>query len=154
MVINATIGKKLQASSVASGAASAAALSAAYATPAALASLASFGTNAVPAQAALISTVALSNVLSSVKGFEKGGAVSKDQPILVGERGAELFIPNQTGQITQSARGTGMNGANTININVSATDVRGVKELLIDNRSTIVNAVNIALNEKGKEALV
>jgi len=47
-----------------------------------------------------------------------------------------------------------MNGVNTVNINVSATDVRGVKELLIDNRSTIVNAVNIALNEKGKEALV
>ena len=85
----------------------------------------------------------------------RGGSVQKGQPYLVGERGAELFIPNSTGQITQSARGTGgMNGVNTVNINVSATDVRGVKELLIDNRSTIVNAVNIALNEKGKEALV
>src|SRR5210317_564704 len=84
----------------------------------------------------------------------RGGAVQKGQPYLVGEKGAELFIPNSTGQITQSARGTGgMNGVNTVNINVSATDVRGVKELLIDNRSTIVNAVNIALNEKGKEAL-
>ena len=87
-------------------------------------------------------------------GFAKGGAVSKGQPIVVGENGAELFIPNQTGQITQSARGTDMGGVNTVNINVSATDVKGVKELLIDNRSTIVNAVNIALNEKGKEALV
>jgi hypothetical protein len=87
-------------------------------------------------------------------GFAKGGAVSKNRPILVGEQGPELFIPNQTGQITQSARGTDMGGATTVNVNVSATDVRGVKELLIDNRSTIVNAVNIALNEKGKEALV
>jgi hypothetical protein len=153
MVINATIGKKLQASSVASGAASAAALSAAYATPAALASLASFGTNAVPAQAALISTVALSNVLSSVKGFEKGGAVSKDQPILVGENGPELFRPNSTGQIEQSARGTG-GGETNVNFTINATDVRGVKELLIDNRATIVNVINSALNEKGKEALV
>ena len=84
-----------------------------------------------------------------------GGAVQKGQPYLVGEQGAELFIPNQSGQIQQSARGTGgMGGATTVNVNVSATDVRGVKELLIDNRSTIVNAVNIALNEKGKEALV
>ena len=37
----------------------------------------------------------------------KGGAVSKGQPIITGERGAELFIPNSSGQITQSARGTG-----------------------------------------------
>ena len=153
MVLNATIGKKLQAASVASGVASAAALSAAYATPAALASLASFGTNAIPAQSALISTVALSNVLSSVKGFEKGGAVRKGEPILVGERGPEMFVPNSTGQIEQSARGTDRNGT-ILNFNITATDVRGVKELLVDNRATIVNVINSALNEKGREALV
>jgi hypothetical protein len=153
MVINATIGKKLQAASVASGTASAAALSAAYATPAALASLASFGTNAIPAQAALISTVALSNVLSSVKGFAKGGAVSKDQPILVGENGPEMFVPNSTGQIEQSARGTDM-GRTILNFNITATDVKGIEELLLDNRSTIVNVINGALNDQGKEALV
>jgi len=87
--------------------------------------------------------------------FANGGAVSKGQPIVVGERGPEMFIPNSTGQITQSARGTsGGNGTTNINFNISATDVRGIKELLIDNRATIVNAVNSALNEKGKEALV
>jgi phage-related minor tail protein len=46
-------------------------------------------------------------VLYLVFGFANGGAVSKGKPIVVGERGAELFIPNQSGQITQSARGTG-----------------------------------------------
>jgi tape measure domain-containing protein len=87
--------------------------------------------------------------------FANGGAVSKGQPIVVGERGPEMFIPNSTGQITQSARGTsGGNGTTNINFNINATDVRGIKELLIDNRATIVNAVNSALNEKGKEALV
>jgi hypothetical protein len=85
--------------------------------------------------------------------FANGGAVSKGQPIVVGEQGAELFIPNSSGQITQSARGTG--GGNTnVNFTINATDVRGVKELLINNRSTIVNVINSALNEKGKEALV
>lgn len=83
-----------------------------------------------------------------------GGSVQKDQPYMVGEQGPELFVPNSSGQIQQSARGTDMGGATTINMNISATDVRGVKELLIDNRATIVNAVNTALNEKGKEALV
>jgi hypothetical protein len=91
--------------------------------------------------------------VDKIKGFEKGGAVSKGQPVMVGERGAELFIPNSTGQITQSARGTDT-GTTNINFNISALDSRGVKELLIDNRATIVNAVNSALNEKGKEALV
>jgi len=92
---------------------------------------------------------------SMFSGRASGGSVQKDKPYLVGERGAELFIPNQSGQIQQSARGTGgMGGATTVNFNISATDVKGVKELLLDNRATIVNAVNSALNEKGKEALV
>jgi tape measure domain-containing protein len=47
-----------------------------------------------------------------------GGSVQKDKPYMVGERGAELFIPNSTGQITQSARGTG-NGATTVNFNIN-----------------------------------
>jgi len=92
-------------------------------------------------------------LVNKIKGFQSGGAVSKGQPIMVGEQGAEMFIPNQTGQITQSARGTG-DGETNINFTINATDVRGVKELLIDNRATIVNVINSALNEKGKEALV
>ena len=92
-------------------------------------------------------------MVNKIKGFQSGGAVSKGQPIMVGEQGAELFIPNSSGQITQSARGTG-GGATNINFNINATDVTGIKQLLIDNRATIVNSINSALNEKGKEALV
>jgi len=86
--------------------------------------------------------------------FANGGAVSKGQPIVVGEKGPELFVPNSTGQITQSARGTGGSGTTNVNFNINATDVTGIKQLLIDNRATIVNSINSALNEKGKEALV
>ena len=86
-------------------------------------------------------------------GSAKGGALRKGQASIVGENGPELFIPNSTGQITQSARGTG-SGETNVNFTINATDVRGVKELLIDNRATIVNVINSALNEKGKEALV
>jgi hypothetical protein len=46
-----------------------------------------------------------------------------------------------------------MGGAN-ITFNINATDVKGVKELLIDNRATITNIINSALNQKGKPALV
>ena len=82
-----------------------------------------------------------------------GGAVQKGQPYMVGEQGAELFIPNQSGQITQSARGTDT-GTTNINFTINALDVKGVEELLLDNRSTIVNVINGALNDQGKEALV
>jgi nucleotide-binding universal stress UspA family protein len=50
-----------------------------------------------------------------------GGTVSKGQPYLVGERGAELFIPNSTGQIAQSARGMG-SGQTTVNFNINTLD--------------------------------
>ena len=45
-------------------------------------------------------------------------------------------------------------GATNINFTVQATDVKGVQELLIDNRATITNIVNTALNQKGKPALI
>jgi hypothetical protein len=90
--------------------------------------------------------------------FNKGGSVRKNQPVIVGDsasgKGGELFIPNSSGQIIPNSRLGSMGGATTVNFNISATDVKGVKELLLDNRATIVNAVNSALNEKGKEALV
>jgi len=87
-------------------------------------------------------------------GFAQGGAVSKGKPILVGENGPEIFRPNSTGQIEQNARGFEMGGATTLNFNINAVDVKGVEELLLDNRSTIVNVINGALNDQGKEALV
>ena len=107
-------------------------------------------------QAALSTSNALSG-LGSLVGFfggrASGGSVQKGQPYVVGEQGAELFIPNQSGQITQSARGTDT-GTTNINFTINALDVKGVEELLLDNRSTIVNVINGALNDQGKEALV
>ena len=91
--------------------------------------------------------------VDKIKGFEKGGAVSKGQPVMVGERGAELFIPNQTGQITQSARGTGGGGA-TVNFNINTVDASGFEELLVRSRGTITQLINNAVNEKGREALI
>ena len=102
---------------------------------------------------------AISVVTGGISGFfgglfrASGGSVQKGKPYVVGEQGAELFIPNQSGQITQSARGTDT-GTTNINFTINALDVKGVEELLLDNRSTIVNVINGALNDQGKEALV
>lgn len=77
MILQATLGKALMASSVAASVTAASTTAAAWAPAAALASLATLGTNAVPAAAALIGTTAISAGLSTLStglpGFEKGG---------------------------------------------------------------------------------
>ena len=82
-----------------------------------------------------------------------GGAVRKGQPLLVGERGAEMFIPNSTGQITQAARGTGGRSA-VVNFNINTIDSRGFDQALLENRATITSIINNALTEKGRGELI
>ena len=82
-----------------------------------------------------------------------GGAVSKGRPVVVGERGPELFVPNQTGQITQSARGTS-GGQTTVNFNINTLDASGFDDLLVRNRGTITQIINSAVNERGSKNLI
>ena len=95
----------------------------------------------------------LFSIAKSFLGFAKGGAVSKGQPVVVGERGAEVFVPNSTGQITQSARGTG-GGQTTVNFNINTLDASGFDELLVRNRGTITQIINNAVNERGSRNLI
>ena len=90
---------------------------------------------------------------SGLKLFASGGAVRKGQPTIVGEQGAEMFIPNSSGQITQSARGTG-GGAVNVNFTINAIDTRGFDEAIVENRATITGIINNALAEKGRSELV
>ena len=93
------------------------------------------------------------NPLGFLGFMSKGGAVSKGKPVVVGERGAELFIPNSSGQITQSARGTS-GGSVNVNFNITAMDTQGFDEALQNNRGTITAIINNALTEKGRSELV
>ena len=86
-------------------------------------------------------------------GFAQGGAVSKGRPIIVGERGPELFVPNQTGQITQNARGIGGQGA-VVNFYFTTLYASGFEDMLVRSRGTISNIINQSLNEKGVTNLV
>lgn len=71
--VNAAIGQTLGAAATTAAVTQAGILSAAFATPAALASLSSFGANAAPANAAIAGTVAFSQGLASIPGFQTGG---------------------------------------------------------------------------------
>lgn len=82
----------------------------------------------------------------------EGGNVNAGTAYTVGERGRELFIPNSDGTIVPNQ--DLQSKANSFNFTIIATDVKGVKELLLDNRATIVNIMNQALNSKGRSNLV
>jgi len=107
-------------------------------------------------QQAMLSGFSNLSDLGSTLGFFKrasGGSVQKGQPYMVGERGAELFIPNQSGQITQSARGTD-GGQTTVNFNINTVDASGFEELLIRSRGTITQLINSAVNERGAKSII
>jgi len=84
--------------------------------------------------------------------FAEGGSIRGGMPMTVGERGREMFIPSSNGTIVPN-QDLGMSGMN-INFNIQANDVRGIKELLIDNRATIIKLVNQGANQKGKSNVV
>jgi hypothetical protein len=86
-------------------------------------------------------------------GKASGGSVQKGQPYMVGENGAEMFVPNQSGQITQSARGTG-GGSTTVNFNINTVDARGFDQLLTQSRGTITQLINQAVNERGSKSII
>ena len=106
-------------------------------------------------QQAMLSATSNLSGLGSIGSFFRasGGSVQKGQPYMVGERGAELFVPNQSGQIQQSARG-GNDGATTVNFNINTVDASGFEDLLVRSRGTITQLINIAVNERGSKNLI
>ena len=90
---------------------------------------------------------------SKIFGFAEGGRPPVGQPSIVGEKGAELFVPDQAGTIVPNNQ-LGMSKPITVNFNINTVDARGFNELLVNSRGVIVNMINTAVNEKGKAALI
>ena len=111
-----------------------------------------------PFMATLVATSHLAKGLAFVAKIkstnfrEKGGPVSQGKPFVVGEKGPELFVPNQSGNIVANNK----MGGSPVNVtfNINTVDARGFNELLTNSRATIVNLINGAVNETGKQAIV
>ena len=91
--------------------------------------------------------------IGSFLGFADGGRPPVGRPSIVGEKGAELFVPDQAGTIVPNNQ-LGMSKPVTVNFNINTVDARGFNELLVNSRGVIVNMINSAVNEKGKAALI
>ena len=87
-----------------------------------------------------------------------GGAVKGGTPYIVGEKGAELFVPNTSGQIITNqnteAMMSGQGQPVNINFSIEATDAAGVDEIIASRKNQIVAMVSQAMNQRGKVGLV
>ena len=92
-------------------------------------------------------------IVNKIRGFERGGRPPVGQPSIVGEKGAELFVPDQAGTVVPNDK-LGMNKNVTVNFNINTVDARGFNELLVNSRGVIINLINSAMNEKGRMAVI
>lgn len=124
---NFIIGQTLGAAATAAGASQAAILATAWAPAAAMASLASFGANSVPAMTGIASTVGLAQGLALTGMRYNGGPVNAGGLYQVGERGKpeiyqastgkQYMIPGDNGKVISNKDMTSGGGVNVI-INV------------------------------------
>ena len=95
---------------------------------------------------------------TGLPGRAAGGPVGRNQPVVVGERGPELFVPKASGTVLSNRQSqdaiAGSGGPVTVNFNIVANDTRGFDELLVSRRATIQGIINGALHQKGKMGVV
>ena len=102
-----------------------------------------------------LGAVQVATIMSSkYQGRRLGGRMNQDQPYLVGEGGPELVVPDRASNVVPNGQLGGMGKQVNVNFNITTVDATGFSELLVNSRATIVNVINQALNEKGKEVLV
>ena len=83
--------------------------------------------------------------------FANGGNVpSGRKPIVVGERGPELFMPGRSGQVlsNETIRGSGSGDQVNVNFTINAIDTQTGTEFLIQNKRVITGVVQEAFNRR------
>ena len=102
-----------------------------------------------------LGAVQVATIMSTkYQGRKQGGRMNQGQPYLVGEAGPEVVVPDKASNVVPNGQLGGMGKQVNVNFNITTVDATGFSELLVNSRATIVNVINQALNEKGKEVLV
>jgi hypothetical protein len=95
-----------------------------------------------------------------LKQKQGGGQVVGGTPYMVGEKGAELFIPSTSGNIISAsdlknaAKSSPTAEPINVNFNIQATDASGFDQLLSSRKNQIVAMISQAMNQKGKAGLI
>ena len=83
-----------------------------------------------------------------------GGTVTGNKPYIVGERGAELFVPNKTGTIVannQLSTASGGMGQNVhITYNIQSFDSKDTLQAITENAPTISAIIQGEFNKHGR----
>ena len=112
-----------------------------------------FPLNLAVSASALAKGMAMVAQIKSTNYRAGGGSVNKDQAYMVGEKGPEMFVPSGSGKIVPNSQMGGGQPVN-VNFNINTVDARGFNELLTNSRGVIVNMINSAVNETGRQAIV
>ena len=83
--------------------------------------------------------------------FANGGRPPVGRPSIVGEKGAELFVPDSAGTIIPNHElgGSSQHTTAEINFNVQAIDAASFNTYLVNNRDTIESVINNSLLTNG-----
>ena len=89
----------------------------------------------------------------SFDGFKRnGGSVNAGGTYMVGEAGAELFVPRTSGTIIPNHQLGGTGGV-TVNFNVQATDANSFDNQLAQRQNMIVGMIDQAFLRQGRQAI-
>ena len=86
-------------------------------------------------------------------GRQEGGAVTGGSPFLVGEAGPEVFTPKTNGEIIPLDKMSSGKKVQ-VNFNITTLDSADFQDMLVRERGVIVNIINDAVIEQGREAVV
>lgn len=150
-VLMATVGKAIQAASLASLAPLAAAQTAMWVVPATLATIASYG-GAAAAAPPLIAASEAAVGFQSIPAFREGGRPEVGRPALIGEDGPEIFVPDRPGTIytASQTRSIMSNGGNVLSTNGDAGRpiVNNKVIVVADIRQAALEAMNSPAGER------
>jgi len=86
-------------------------------------------------------------------GRQEGGPVTGGSAFLVGEAGPEVFTPKTNGEIIPLDKMSSGKKVQ-VNFNITTLDSADFQDMLVRERGVIVNIINDAVIEQGREAVV
>jgi hypothetical protein len=85
--------------------------------------------------------------------FADGGNTAKAgrKPILVGERGPELFMPGQAGNVVPNEQLNSSGDPLTVNFTLNAIDTQTGVQFLLENKRVITGVIQEAYQRRGAQ---